>query len=97
MLSLEVADEALSSCCASRPKKYISTSPLFFASIFPRYTQGNESFSSAYVAPLILIFPGSLLLSIRAAVFTVSPQMTPLEQRSSIRDQLSLTAMVKTS
>ena len=56
--------------------KYISISPLPFAEIFPRVWQLNLSLTKAYVVSEILIFPGSLCCSIRAAVLTVSPQIS---------------------
>lgn len=56
--------------------KYISISPLPLAEIFPRCMQLNLSFTKEYVVSEILIFPGSLCCSMRAAVFTVSPQIS---------------------
>src|SRR4030095_8295197 len=56
--------------------KYISTSPLFFAGIFPRGVQLNLSLISAYVLPEILILPASPCCSMRAAMFTASPHIS---------------------
>lgn len=56
--------------------KYIPISPLFLAGTLPRYSHLKSDFLNSKAGSEILIFPGSPLLSILEAVFTVSPQIS---------------------
>src|SRR5436309_1307552 len=56
--------------------KYISVKPLCFTSILPRLVQAKRCFIKSYVVLEIFIWQGSPCCCIRAAVFTVSPQIS---------------------
>src|SRR5690606_11477182 len=56
--------------------KYMSISPLYLIGILPLYSQIKKSLTRRYVAPVILISPGTPEDSILEAILTVSPQIS---------------------